>query len=891
MAQQITYTEIHMLLQVLLARPYQLNLHDPNSRFILNANPRLAYANNKAPVAKVLVCLGQLPPPGSEHGPLEQYQVVLLFHNKAYQEQGTGHAMTSFRTINNRGGTLRWLYLATDATPGFLNFYYQGSWRSKCIACAYRAAHTLGLGGAVANGYLTVMHHQPLPVASQATMLGATGYSLFMGTPGQHHKLLVEFHAGKKATYFTKVATSRAGKKQVDREQMAYWHLRQFNLKYTRLPQFHQQGNGHWVTFANVKGATARRQQQLTPAHFNAIKELANQTHQKMSLAQSTFFKALKKRIDGLKVDGKVKDGALCLANLHKAMDGIDASQQVSFAFAHGDFTPWNLYAQGDGLAVYDLEMARLQAPVLYDVFHFIFQTGVLVNRQGFEEIWHWASHQLQQQPWLPLLLAYQVDLRLHLLLYVLDTASHYLAQYAQQQHLHQQAQWLVQAWCAAVNTLAYAGQPGLPQRAQFIDDFVAFTNHHQVAWLKWLGGAPNQLPTSSDIDMAVQHRHLPALVQFCQKHPLVQNCKLWRQSFMVTLQLCFHDGTCLSIDLLHALARKSLLLMPFTELLKSTATNQQGMAVPHITHDFEYLWLFYTANHQPIPDKYQQWFLSKPAIVQNGIKNYMCRRYDLQVPTLTKMMHYTPGMRRWLFSRVIDTTYNNPIRRLHRGARYLAHAGKKLLVQYGFTITLSGVDGAGKTTIINQLTQALAQQYRRPVKVLRHRPSVLPIISRLLGKKQPAAAYQMPHSGSNNSQAASLLRFAYYLFDYCVGQFYVALKYHTRGYIVVYDRYYFDFISDMRRSNLRLPQWVARCGYRLLLKPKVNVYLFAPSHIIRARKKELSPLAIDALQANYKALFKGLARKSKKATYKTIENIDQQATLRAIMHTVRTAI
>ena len=52
--------------------------------------------------------------------------------------------------------------------------------------------------------------------------------------------------------------------------------------------------------------------------------------------------------------------------------------------------------------------------------------------------------------------------------------------------------------------------------------------------------------------------------------------------------------------------------------------------------------------------------------------------------------------------------------------------------------ITFSGVDGAGKTTILRQFKELLEQKYGRSVIELRHRPSILPILSAVKhGKKK----------------------------------------------------------------------------------------------------------------------------------------------------------
>jgi thymidylate kinase len=129
-----------------------------------------------------------------------------------------------------------------------------------------------------------------------------------------------------------------------------------------------------------------------------------------------------------------------------------------------------------------------------------------------------------------------------------------------------------------------------------------------------------------------------------------------------------------------------------------------------------------------------------------------------------------------------------------------------------------------------------------------------------------------------------------YYYFDYLLGQFVVYFKHILRGHVVIYDRYYFDFINDSKRSNIILPKSISRFGYNLLLKPKFNFFLFADANIILNRKKELSKETIDALTKDYTQLFNSLQANSNYSIYMPINNIDIETTLNQIIKTVNQA-
>jgi len=225
----------------------------------------------------------------------------------------------------------------------------------------------------------------------------------------------------------------------------------------------------------------------------------------------------------------------------------------------------------------------------------------------------------------------------------------------------------------------------------------------------------------------------------------------------------------------------------------------------------------------------------------------------------------------------------NRGFSRVRHWLAYLSDTGLQLLRHRGMVITFSGVDGAGKSTIIETTKRELEKKLRKRVVVIRHRPSLLPILSAWTKGKAAAekvAADHLPRQGTNKSRVSSLLRFLYYYTDYLLGQFWVYLRYVVPGKVVLYDRYYFDFIHDSRRSNIELPKWLPKMGYTLLLQPHLNFFLYADAPTILRRKQELDATTIEHLTKNYLDLFQQLGRK-RPAQYYTINNIclDQTTT------------
>lgn len=202
-----------------------------------------------------------------------------------------------------------------------------------------------------------------------------------------------------------------------------------------------------------------------------------------------------------------------------------------------------------------------------------------------------------------------------------------------------------------------------------------------------------------------------------------------------------------------------------------------------------------------------------------------------------------------------------------------------------GVMVTFSGVDGAGKSTVIDEVARALRHQFGVKVVVRRHRPCLLPILSVLRhgNKASCISAQTKPRSGDNKSTLSSLIRFFYYLTDYIFGQFYIYFKYMRKGFVVLYDRYYFDFIVDYKRSNIQLNPRLMKWFYCIIFKPQLNFYLYADIKTILKRKQELEKDEVLFLHQGYHQLFRELS-KNRKEEYIIINNEKKTQTVSSVV-------
>jgi thymidylate kinase len=324
-------------------------------------------------------------------------------------------------------------------------------------------------------------------------------------------------------------------------------------------------------------------------------------------------------------------------------------------------------------------------------------------------------------------------------------------------------------------------------------------------------------------------------------------------------------------------------------QLLSTTTVNSFGITVPSATNDVKYVWLFHLLNNAPTPDRYISWF-EKNARFSSAVRK-IANEFKVNPSSFWEPDCFEKSD---ILQVINAMSENKGLSKIVNKLNYFFDKIRSLNVKKGHIITFSGVDGAGKSTVIDIISQRIEKELRQPVVVLRHRPSILPILSAWKYGKQNAEARsvsRLPRTGTNKSGFSSYLRFGYYYLDYLLGQFYIQIRYVQRGYVVLYDRYYFDFINDSKRSNIVVPESFASSLYKLLIKPEFNYFLYAPAEVILARKQELDAESIKMLTQKYLNLFSNLQQNDKTNTYKAISNIHLDNTLNIIFNNLKKSV
>lgn len=173
--------------------------------------------------------------------------------------------------------------------------------------------------------------------------------------------------------------------------------------------------------------------------------------------------------------------------------------------------------------------------------------------------------------------------------------------------------------------------------------------------------------------------------------------------------------------------------------------------------------------------------------------------------------------------------------------------------------ISISGVDGVGKSTLIKCLVKDFEQRGMN-VKVLRSRPCGFPILSSIkYGKKEAEAiaSSQLHFEKKQQNKLISYLKFIYYLIDYLLGNFLLFSKFTSNNNVIIFDRYYFDYICDQSRFSIYVNPVFSKFFLKMIFIPDCNFYLYSSTELIYLNRREQSENQIILSNKRYINLFR----------------------------------
>lgn len=179
------------------------------------------------------------------------------------------------------------------------------------------------------------------------------------------------------------------------------------------------------------------------------------------------------------------------------------------------------------------------------------------------------------------------------------------------------------------------------------------------------------------------------------------------------------------------------------------------------------------------------------------------------------------------------------------RTARVMLHKFADAVAMYrrppGQLWTLSGPDGAGKTTVLDLLQPVAERSIVVAVRRLHTRPYVIPRLAALLPQSRRLEALNIRQYEKRLGLLKSLTRLIILVLDLQLGYWLRVRPMLARGDWVIFDRYYQDYLVDSRLRGISLPAAVLHLCGALVPRGDRHVYLTAAAEVLEARKRELS--------------------------------------------------
>lgn len=164
----------------------------------------------------------------------------------------------------------------------------------------------------------------------------------------------------------------------------------------------------------------------------------------------------------------------------------------------------------------------------------------------------------------------------------------------------------------------------------------------------------------------------------------------------------------------------------------------------------------------------------------------------------------------------------------------------KKAMSKAGIMVAFEGTDGSGKSTIINALPEVLENSFPDGMMDYFHwRPGFI--------KKEKKFSdgvpmvISKPHAQKPYGKLKSFAKFMFFNLDYILGYWCNVRWKISKGHLVVFDRYYYDYYLDKIRYRLNISDKILDIFKVLIPKPDVTFLLVGDPDALYERKREIS--------------------------------------------------
>ena len=207
----------------------------------------------------------------------------------------------------------------------------------------------------------------------------------------QNDKAVLQIYSDSEIYAYVKVTTNEENVKRFDKESKAINRLRDLGIECVpRVIGLDLDSEVKMFAQVNEKPMGQEVRLEFNEQILETIKEIVEKTKKDIVYKDSDFYKCVEELKKQLEIFDEEQQSII-----KDAIDMVEAAD-LTFAFSHGDYTPWNVYYVKDEMRLFDLEYCSDSMPAYIDIFHYLSQMMLLGNRYTAQCVMREYEHQLE---------------------------------------------------------------------------------------------------------------------------------------------------------------------------------------------------------------------------------------------------------------------------------------------------------------------------------------------------------------------------------------------------------------------------------------------------------------------------------------------------------------
>lgn len=365
-----------------------------------------------------------------------------------------------------------------------------------------------------------------------------------------------------------------------------------------------------------------------------------------------------------------------------------------------------------------------------------------------------------------------------------------------------------------------------------------------------------------SDIDTAIDVSHINDAIHLLDDTLSGTDWRVvqyWRHENYAADCVISNGEEYLQVDFCSNYERNGRVLMDVKELIDNRFL-YKNFYVPTPQTEYVYILLkkllkkkFSDGSKKQLPDLWSRMENSQKQATEESLLRFMSEETIRTITSLIAQNRFEEVDIRAAWDEIFKAT-SNPMTNLEYKIFDFKRRICRILHPTGLFVVFLGVDGAGKTTICNQLEE----RYKTAFRKIKHYHSRVRLLKDLAEVSQSSEQTDSFNPHGKKKKAGKLLsaaKFGYYFLDFLLGNL-VITKAKIKSSLVVIERYYYDYIIDKVRYNLNLSDAFLNLFGIFIKKPDLIIILTGDAEKLCERKHEITVEEIEKQKARLNALF-----------------------------------